>query len=64
MKALEALIEPFLSEKLKDRRKIYGADWLENNEGFFVAEKIPKHFGGPADDEKGLRWIDEYYNSF
>merc|ERR1739848_302282 len=51
MKALDVLVEPFLSEKVKNRKKTFGKDWIENNGNFFVVDKLPKCYGGGLEDE-------------
>lgn len=62
MAALEALVKPFLSQKMSSRRKNFGSDWLENNEGLFKIEGIPMLCGGNLENEAGLKWIDEYFD--
>lgn len=58
-KGLEKIIDPLLTEKLKGRRKKFGADWIKNR--IFDNGKIPKKYGGELDDEEGVRWIYEHF---
>merc|ERR1719350_1091498 len=49
MAMIEGIMSPFLSQKMKDRRKRFGADWIENNDGLILKDGIPKLVGGNMD---------------
>lgn len=60
-KSLMALIRPFMSEKMIQRQKKWGADWKDVDDFPLDLERIPVSLGGSLSDEEGLSWIDDYY---
>ena len=56
-----ALIRPFMSEKMIQRQKKWGADWKDVDDFPLDLERIPVSLGGSLSDEEGLSWIDDYY---
>ena len=59
MKALDAVMDPLLSEKTKARRKVYGADWADDV--LFEKRNLPRCYGGEVEDGDCLRWAEEYF---
>jgi len=60
-KSLMALIRPFMSEKMIQRQKKWGADWKDVEDFPLDLKRIPVSLGGSLSDEEGLGWIDDYY---
>ena len=61
-KMLSKMVGVFQSEKVKKRKIKLGKDWIED--GIFVRKGLPECYGGGLESERGLEWIDEYFEKF
>lgn len=62
MKVVEKLVNSLVSKKIRDRKKKFGNNWLEENEGILDKNGIPEFYGGNLPDEEGLNWIDKWFD--